>query len=325
MDVGVLVIGLGQIGMGYDLTLDADAYVYSHCRAFYLHAAFRLLGAVDPDEAKRVLFEGAYQQCAYHDVEAALDILAPELIVIAVPTIDHLTTLKTILNKTNPKVILCEKPLSYDLGEAACMVEMCQHRGVQLFVNYIRRSDPGVIDIKRKLDAGIMHRPMKGVVWYTKGFMHNGSHFFNLLEYWLGEMRDFHLISLGSALDHDDYEVDVKVSFEHGEILFSNLKAEHYVHYTIELFASNGMLRYEKAGYHITWQPVIADPILKGSYSITQKAELLDAEMHRFQYNVADQIALVFRQKDHFLSDGEDALRTIKSLSAILGSIRNNE
>lgn len=52
MRKSVLIIGLGQIGMGYDLHLDPTLHIYSHARAFSLHSDFDLLAAVEPDEQK---------------------------------------------------------------------------------------------------------------------------------------------------------------------------------------------------------------------------------------------------------------------------------
>ena len=43
MTIGVLIIGLGQIGMASDLKLDDRQHVYTHARAFAKHPAFTLL------------------------------------------------------------------------------------------------------------------------------------------------------------------------------------------------------------------------------------------------------------------------------------------
>ena len=52
-----LIVGLGQIGMGYDLSLAPDQFVYSHARALSLNPEFKLVGGVDPDRAKRRDFQ----------------------------------------------------------------------------------------------------------------------------------------------------------------------------------------------------------------------------------------------------------------------------
>ncbi|MEY8200019.1 MAG: Gfo/Idh/MocA family oxidoreductase [Colwellia sp.] len=321
MDIGVLIIGLGQIGMGYDLCLESETHVYSHCRAFNLHSSFSLLGGVDPDEKNRAGFENEYQFPAYKNLKLALKELEPDLVIISAPTTYHLDLLQAVLKFSDPKAILCEKPLSYDLEDARLMVDLCKEREIQLFVNYMRRSDPAVIEINDKLNSGKIATPVRGVAWYSKGLMHNGSHLFNLLEYWLGTMVKFEIISPGRSLENGDKEPDVKVYFEKGEIVFLSLEEENYSHYTIELMAPNGMLRYEMAGHQATWQPVIQNPVFKLNKSITVEQKIIETNMNKFQYNVASQVEMAFKKEKYFLSSGEDALRTIESLSAILGKV----
>jgi len=50
----VLIVGLGQIGMGYDLGLPPQN-VLSHARAFQNCPGFRVIGGVDPDPKERRL------------------------------------------------------------------------------------------------------------------------------------------------------------------------------------------------------------------------------------------------------------------------------
>jgi hypothetical protein len=55
-----MLIGIGQIGMGYDLALDPATNVYLHARDFSLHPAFDLVACVDPSSESRPLFQRTY-------------------------------------------------------------------------------------------------------------------------------------------------------------------------------------------------------------------------------------------------------------------------
>jgi predicted dehydrogenase len=66
------------------------------------------------------------------------------------------------------------------------MQKLCQDNDIQLIVNYMRNSLPDSIEIKSKIDSGEYAGHVKGMVWYAKGLIHNGSHFLNLLKYWMG-------------------------------------------------------------------------------------------------------------------------------------------
>src|SRR4026207_202026 len=68
----VMIVGLGRIGMEYDLELDPSRYVYSHARAFSQHPAFRLVAGVDPAPERRRMFEAAYGGDAQEHLDVAL-------------------------------------------------------------------------------------------------------------------------------------------------------------------------------------------------------------------------------------------------------------
>ena len=52
-----LIIGLGQIGMGYDYKLVNKSVIYTHAHAIEKHPKFNLIGGVDNSEEKKILFE----------------------------------------------------------------------------------------------------------------------------------------------------------------------------------------------------------------------------------------------------------------------------
>ncbi len=53
MTYRVLIVGLGQIGLGYDLGGAPAEQVYSHARAVSRHPAFTLVGAGAGSTARR--------------------------------------------------------------------------------------------------------------------------------------------------------------------------------------------------------------------------------------------------------------------------------
>ena len=312
------IIGLGQIGMGYDLTLDSKKFVYTHARAFSTHPKFELLSAVDPKKAQRDLFMQYYDKPAYTSIATALQTQMPDVIVIASPTEYHSLTLKEVLRYSSPKAILCEKPLSYNLSEARNMVEDCKKAGVDLFVNYIRRADYGAIEIKRRIEFGEIVSPIKGVVWYSKGFLHNGSHFFNLLEFWLGAFVNAKILNHGRLLNYKDSEPDVQVEFERGKVIFISAWEEAFSHYTIELLSKSGRLRYDKGGELITWQLSHEDPNINGYKILKDIPETISNDMSRYQWHITDQLHNAISAKPHTLSTGNQSLTTLEAMNKII-------
>lgn len=313
-----LVIGLGQIGMGYDLDHDPAVAVYSHARAISLHPDFELAGAVDFSSLQRSIFEKHYLCSAFDNIPEAIMQLQPTVVVIASPTETHAEVLDIVLSQAKPKIVLCEKPLAYDLAEAREMVDVCDRAGVKLYVNYLRRADPGVIEVKRRIENHEIPAPIKGVVWYSKGFLNNGSHFFNLLEFWLGNFTGFKLIDGGRLLNGVDPELDVEVEFERGTATFLSTWEEAFSHYALELLSQSGRLGYEQGGKIITWQSVRSDPSFSGYKILNAVPEMIANGMNRYQWYVFDQLAVSLSGKHNTLCTGRQALVTLESMHEII-------
>ncbi len=318
MTFGVLIVGLGQIGMGYDLQPGPATRICTHARAFSRHPRFQLIGGVDPDRHQRQLFSQTYGCPAYGDVETVLSQHRPDVIIIAAPTRLHDRVLQQVLEHSTPKIVLCEKPLSHDLAQARHMVQSCSDQGVSLYVNYMRRSDPGVAEIKRRLEVGEMGSPVKGVVWYSNGFLHNGSHFFNLLEYWLGSMKSSAILNRGRLWGEADSEPDVQVAFERGDVVFLAAREEAFSYCSVELLSPDGRLRYEQGGATIRWQPAGPDPCLQGYTVLGNEPETIVSGMDRYQWQVAAELARVLDGTAAQLCSGTDALQTLENMKRIL-------
>lgn len=316
MTLGVLIIGLGAIGMEYDLHLDS-AYIMTHARAVKYSDAFHLLGGIDTNAKKRKVFEQHYDAPAFSSLDDALCTITPDLVIVAVPTEAHLSTVQNILSYCKPKAILCEKPLAYTVEQSKKIIAICKDNAVELYVNYMRRSDPGVIEVKRRLLEGEILTPVKGVVWYTKGFIHSGSHFFNLLSFWLGDACASKLIDSREPESKLDACVDAHIKFELGDVYFLSHDEESLAHYSLELLAPNGKLKYEDAGRKISWIEVANDALFPSQRSFSAEIEQIKNQMHRFQYNVLEQIARSLKRQAAFISTGDDATRTLEELISI--------
>ena len=253
MTRSALVVGLGQIGMGYDLKLDQHQYVLTHARAFQQHPAFWLVGAVDVDPNKREVFEAHYGAPAFDEISNAAAALQPDVVVVATPTLVHATTMRAVLRSFQPTTLLCEKPLAFELTDAGEMLQGALTQDCKVFVNYMRSAEPGCIEVKNRMVDGRIGKLEKGVVWYSKGLFNNGSHFLNLLQYWLGDVTNFQIVHRGRLWDGVDTEPDVVVWFGDLRILFLAAREENFSHYTIELIAANDRLRYKKGGEQIIW------------------------------------------------------------------------
>lgn len=313
-----VIIGLGKIGMDYDFDLTGESAIYTHARAIAVHPGFRLVGAVDVSPGQRARFVQRYAVPAFDQVDVALRQLQPDMVVIATSSESHAAILAKVVNSCRPKLVLCEKPLAYEPDEARRMLEMCEKAGIEMFVNYIRRTDPGVVEIKRRIDIGEISVPVKVNAWYSKGILNNGSHFINLLELWLGDISAATIINPGRLWDNHDPEPDVKVQFDLGIVVFRSAWEEAFSHYCIELLSRSGRLRYDKGGEAIEWQGVHADPNFQGYSILAEQRELIANGMGIYQWHVYDQICKHLAGAATTLCTGRQALKTLEAIDLII-------
>jgi len=321
MSLSTMIVGLGQIGMGYDLKKETEIYVLSHAKAFSLHPKFELVAGVDLNEKNRISFTNEYTCPAYSSTEDAVSKHRPDVVVVACPTHYHYEMVKKILEVHPPKAIVCEKPLAYNLEEARQIVLDCKNHNTQLFVNYMRCSEPGVLEVTRRIISGEIASPFKGVVWYSKGLFNNGSHFLNLLQKWLGNPLKCNIHSRGNFFSNYDFEPDFSINFEKGHVTFLAADEENYSHYTIELISASGRLRYEQAGDDIRWQSAIKDPVCDGYSILESKEHKIESQLNKSQWHVVDQLANAIENKTASICSGSEALQTIEFLSHIQGKL----
>jgi predicted dehydrogenase len=304
----VAIIGLGNIGQLYDLDLPKDEFVHTHARAFSIHPSFNLVSGIDPSPSLREIFEGNYAAKAYKDLEAMIDAQSPEIFIVCSPTETHLPVILEITEDYQPLAIVCEKPLAYHHDDALKIVELCQSRGIQLFVNYPRRADPGVIEVKTLLESNAFKKPVKAVVWYSKGLIHSGTHFIDMLSFWLGNVLSITSISEPTRISYVDAEIDLQIEFD-GGVAYFLVSANHDLpHFSVELINENSRLRYENSG-----SIILEDRSTGTSSSISTSNP-------KYQLKVADQLLLSLSSEDSTLCTGEMGAVYIGLLSPFVPS-----
>ncbi|MDA9199960.1 Gfo/Idh/MocA family oxidoreductase [Candidatus Pelagibacter sp.] len=318
MTKSCVLIGLGQIGINYDYDRVDGSLIFTHARAIDKHPEFKLVGAVDISKEQRARFKKQYKLPTFNDPEFAVQKLQPDLVVIATPTESHCSILTKVINACRPKLVLCEKPLAYELKEANKMVEMCKKAGVDLFVNYMRRVDQGVLEIKRWIDNGKIKTPVKANVWYSKGIYNSGSHFINLLSLWLGNIISTKIINPNHLSKNHDPEPDFEVQFNLGTAVFRAAWEDAFSHYSIELLSRSGRLLYDKGGELIKWQGTTVDPRISGYRILDKQKEIINNSMDIYQWHVYDYIHKHLKGEVTTLCTGLEAIETLESINLLI-------
>jgi predicted dehydrogenase len=189
-----LLVGLGQIGMGYDIDAShlnkVPRQVKSHAKALFESGDFNLVAAVDIDASKRYTFSSIYNKPTHDSVAQALENTEPELVVIATPVENHLLNFQEAIACPSVSTVLCEKPLATDVVSAQLMHDLATRSGIRIFLNYIRRSTPGAQMVKEALKDTSKFSLDGGTAFYTGTLLNGGTHIVDLLQFWFdGNVR----------------------------------------------------------------------------------------------------------------------------------------
>lgn len=317
---GCAVIGLGQIGLGYDYELDASRFVLTHAAAFAAHPGFELVAGVDPAEDRRARFQKKFDKPAYLDVSSMLRRHSIEVASIGTPTATHFSVFKEIIG-ANPLAVICEKPIATRAAEAEQMVEMAERSHCALPVNYMRRFEPGVLTLKSLIQKQEFGEIYKGVVWYSKGLLNNGSHYVDLLRFTLGECREIEVIAKGRKWDDRDPEPDVRLRFGSADVDFLALREECFSVADMELVGTSGRIYYNDSGANIYTRKTGSDRVYPGYTVLSPQAQAISNDFNRYQWHVCDHLYRHLTQSEPLNSSGETATETLRVVEDIISRL----
>ena len=287
MTVGAAVIGLGNVGMGYDYECVDDSKILTHTMAYHHHPAFKLVAGVDLDAGRRRAFEEKFAAPAFPSVEELNREGGFEVVSIAVPTEYHYDVfLEALAGGVKGAVI--EKPMARTLRECREMKSRAESVECVLMVNFIRRYEPGAIKLRKAIASGEIGSIYKGIVWYSGGIANNGSHAVDLLISLLGEAGRMRLLSPGQAQGLDDRSPDLVIDFGGIPVYFLASGDSEPALMEIELMGTTGSVRYGDAGETITVRRTESDPLFPECVTLQRVGKTTHTDLARYQYHVIE-------------------------------------
>jgi len=313
------VVGLGQIGMGYDYEVTDNDVILTHARAFDKHSGFNLIGGVDPDSNNRDRFRFKYGVPAFSSIDAMYAQIKPDVVAIAVPTRLHLETITTNLTY-EPVGLICEKPLAENQAKAEEIVNLSKKYSCSILVNYFRRFEPGVLEIKRNIKAGIWGAPISATVWYSRGLVNNASHFVDLAHYLFGEISEIEIIRSGRQVLESDMEPDFRLKAGNVELWFRAWPSEYYALNGFELLLERARLRYDNGGNNIVISDVKVNPLFPDKLSLSEDETFIQNDLRRYQWHVVEALFKHLAYKKPLASNIDSAFQTTRIIEKIFSA-----
>jgi predicted dehydrogenase len=326
-----LLVGLGQIGTGYDADLSfvldqprSSARTLTHARALACHQGFSLEAGIDPSPEARDRFNQIYNTPAYADLLSWLASSpdpSPDLVVIAVPPHQQPALVANLLDLTKPRLLLLEKPLAACLEQAKLLQAVCDsHPQMSVGVNYIRRWLPVVQAWRRRIQAGELGRFLHGHLTYGKGLLSNGSHFVNLAEAWLGPLVLGSRIDRGNSCLGFDCEASLELlaaDHAHAPLQVRSIGAAGLRAGELDLWFEGGRICWPDHGRAISFWPRCQPACGDTHAPLSPDPDLYSTGLDHYQLEVVEALHRNLRDPTTFplpCVQG-DALRTLQTLA----------
>ncbi len=311
-----LVVGLGNIGFTYDKGL-SQKFVFSHTRACLKNEKVELLAGIDPNETRRNDFAKKTRIKTFARISDFKNKIkqTPDIVIICVPTQSHLKVFREVLG-LKPKMIILEKPLSFSLKEAQEIVRLAKKEKVILFVNYQRRFNNFLQNIKKEIKSKKYGKFVRGCVKYKGGVYNSGSHAINLLSFWLGDLR-IASVSNKRILPNGDFSADFILQTDRALINFENFSNIDFDVSEYDLFFEKGRLRYLDILMQCEIYVLQNNPYFKGRKQLFKKKSVFLNDFSKYQNDVLSYALRVLEGEAKNISSSEDGLETMNIIEQI--------
>ncbi len=314
MSYSALIIGCGNIGAMYDLNMPEK--VWTHAKAFSKTKDIRFSVAdVDSRQAKKIATK---YKTTVVDLTEKTDFRQFDIVSITSPTPTHYGWLKKMLEQNVP-LIICEKPVAANGKELAELSRLYQRSNSKVLVNYIRRFQPAYEKLRLQLVNRKANKTCKGInIKYQRGFLNNGGHAFDLLEFLFDKPFMFEQFSTANAV-YDAFAEDPTIT---GSCCYLGIPVSllgiadaGYPLFELELFFDDGKIVICHSGDEIRY------------YNVDKQKKMLQENKKSRQVNILSKYMLCVidksmqllkhkNEKDNFLQAVELNKRMVRIITA---------
>lgn len=311
-----VIIGAGRIASGFDTPRSRE--VLTHAHAYSAHPRTVLKGITDVDKKKGMAAARKWSTEFFPDCDAMLVAVKPDIISIATPDETHFAMLMKVM-KYRPKLILCEKPVVSTAKEAELLEAAARKSGVPILVNYPRRFERDVQEIRAAITRGAFGNIISGRAIYSKGIVHNGSHAIDLCRYLFGELKSFSVHHRVYDYKADDPTTGAFLTFERCPQFYLVAGDERaYSSFEFDVVGEKKRATIVNEGFEfLTTEEVRPDPIYAG-YRILKALPRKKMLWDQALYDAVGHAVRHLEKKIPLISDVFNAIRTHRACLALV-------
>lgn len=249
----IVLIGLGNIGMMYDLK-KPKSFILTYAKAIKQSKKLEFSGAVDVSKKKRKLFERNYKIKSFSSTKKLLEHIDPDIIVISTPTKTHSKIISDIKLKKKNIFIICEKPLTENFQKISKIKRLMKTNNIKIFTNYMRLVDPKVSYLKEIIKFNKKSN-FFCEVFYNGTLLNSCSHYISLMMYFFGNKYKLKIVN-----KKKNY-FDFKLIFPNSEIYFYSSTIRNIQYEEIRLINKKFIFSYKNGGKELIKEKAINNPI----------------------------------------------------------------
>jgi len=251
------IAGCGRIGCGFDDD-PRRKHVSTHAAAYARTAGVELAALCDLDEQKLKRYGEKFQvRGRYTDFMQMLENEQLDILSICTLSGTHLEIARAAVEH-GVKALFCEKPIADSLGAADEMIRVCAEHETVLMIDHQRRFDPFHQRIAAFLRDGGLGRVQQATCYYTAGVANTGTHLFDLLRFYLGDVdRVEGRMSVNASPNAADPNIDGWLGFVNGTVAaIQACDVRAYTIFEINLLGTRGRLRVTSHGFAAEFEEV---------------------------------------------------------------------
>lgn len=324
----VAIIGAGWAGVGSELDL-LRIKPASHAEAAAVNKRVKLAAFVDTDPRALKLTSRLYPKVPqFPEAQAMFDEVKPDIVIIATNPDTHSRYIE-LASRNRVKAILCEKPISHDLSDARRAVAAAKKNKALLFINHQRRFDPLVRRFRNYVRNEYVRdtffgKPKAAIAYYNRGLYHAGTHFIDLLRFFLGEVKWVSAVRREGAAK-GDFAADCFLGFATGAVaILQYYDSGNFLHSDVSFFGQGGRLDLKKqAGLEIETTGIRSSPDYSGYRELDYEHSKTFGAPRSWFKPIIPHIIDCLEGRDKPVSTGTDALRALEIIEALIKSARS--
>lgn len=302
----VSLIGCGKIGFLYDYA-KRNGVPLTHFTNFYESRNFSLEAVVDPNERILKIIEKKFKIKTYTDYSQFLQAGVTDVVCVASPDDTHSEILEELAHY-RPKLVFCEKPLALNSEDARHIIRLFEKKKIPLLVNYSRRFIKEYADLKRLIENKSLGKIQSLLIYYSRGLMHNGSHYLDLILWYFGQPDDIGYESERPGLYGGDTTINCSMFYKSGlEVRMIGIDTSNLIVNEIDLLGDKGRVMINTDGLMEIFS-VKKDPVFKDYRRFVLDRKLKISSNIALK-NAAKNIYACLNNGRSLLSPGRDSAR----------------